>query len=225
MVFVVGGVLISAFSSKLPVYLQTLGVWAGVLIVLVGAVGIIFHLVREVRGAKLGISPMHIIIIGLCGVAISTLVAAGGIIWQARRSTSSINTDQNSQGIHKITKTSEIQPEKVATLLRLQFKGGQQAPTEIRSENVLSWYVIWSGEITITSYDKDNKPTEHKDFPKTWIIVIVFDRPVLMRQLLVEPGAPEFPRYEVKVAGANYAIVTTLGENPPAGILDIYTKD
>jgi len=126
---------------------------------------------------------------------------------------------------NEVAKTSDIKPTPVPTLIRFQFKGGKQASTAVRTENILHWYVLCGNETTITALDKHNKPLEHAVFPVTWTIILVFDVPVTMKQLLVEPGGSDFPTAEVKIVTPWYAVITTFGADPPAGLLDIYSKN
>ena len=57
------------------------------------------------------------------------------------------------------------------------------------------------------------------------MIFIIFDKPAVIRQLILQPASPDFPKYDVKILTPNYALITTFGADPPAGLLDIYSKD
>jgi hypothetical protein len=100
----------------------------------------------------------------------------------------------------QIAKTSDILATKAPVLLRLQFHVDKATPTEIRSENVLSWYVVWSGEMATEFSGADGKPMGGFRIPKSWTIFMIFDKPSIFRQLIVEPAMQDFPRYEVKQA-------------------------
>jgi hypothetical protein len=120
---------------------------------------------------------------------------------------------------HKsITKISDIEPFDVPILLRLQFHGGQVPPTEIRSENVLVWYVVWNGEAVVDF----GLPGGFR-IPKSWTIFVAFDKPSTFRQMIVQPAIQDFPNYQIKWASTTHVVITTSGDIA-AGVLDIYSK-
>ena len=123
-----------------------------------------------------------------------------------------------------IEKISEIAISKISTHLRLNFVGGQRAPIEMRSENVLSWYVIWSGDVDITFSNAKGEKERPFEVPKTWVILLIFDRPTIIRQVVIEPASLDFPRHEIKFVSSIAMIATTFGADPPPGIVDIYVK-
>ena len=124
----------------------------------------------------------------------------------------------------EITSVSGITPKNVQTLIRLQFRGGQQAPIEIRAENILNWYTVWGGKAEIDFSDDKNNTLKSMELPTTWVLFVSFDKPISYRQIIVEPASIDFPRYEVKSATPFHVIITTFGKDPPRGLLDIYTK-
>jgi hypothetical protein len=71
--------------------------------------------------------------------------------------------------------------------------------------------------------EKENKINILQGLPNTWVILILFDKPTAMKQLIVEPASSGFPAHEIKWLTNNYVIITTFGVDPPAGILDIYS--
>jgi hypothetical protein len=154
-----------------------------------------------------------------------------GLRWLERRQDGSASkTDVEAQsavvpGILAITKTSEIPATKVPTQIRYQFVGGKRSPTSTRMENILQWYVLWGPEVTLREFGGQNHPAGEVQFPTSWAIFLVFDKPVLGEQLIVEPASAAFPRTEVKQFTPYYALITTFGDDPPAGFLDIYVKN
>jgi hypothetical protein len=133
-------------------------------------------------------------------------------------------SEEDAQKVHAQIKISELSPERAPFLLRLEFVDGGSAPKEIRSENVLSWYVAWSNELNVRGLSADGKEMDGFKIPKAWTIFIVFDKPSAYRQVLVQPAMKGFPSYEVKWMGSVYAVIQT-SSDIPSGILDIYSKD
>lgn len=167
------------------------------------------------------LSPLVLVVFGTCVFILKHV----GWIGLSTKKIDQIPLSVSGTSVLAIKKISEIATAKIPTSLRMQFRGGQQAPTEVRAENILSWYVVWTGHGDFAFRDKDNKVLQEIKLPRTWVIFLVFDNPVTMRQLIVQPAAQNFPRYEIKIVTTTYAVITTFGEDPPPGILDIYTKD
>lgn len=119
-------------------------------------------------------------------------------------------------------KLSEIEGGKAETFLRLDFQGGQQAPIEIISKNILYWYTIWSGRVTIDGMMRPDGKEATFVAPSTWVIYICFDEPVKLKQFILKPASENFPRWEIKQQNIFAVIITTFGDDPPRGIVDFY---
>lgn len=133
--------------------------------------------------------------------------------------------EYNNVILHTTSPTiSQLKPGQTETFLRLKFRGGQIEPLEVKAVNILQWYVVWSGNAIYEIRDKKNIVKDTIQFPRTWVVYLLFDAPILMRQLIVEPSMPSFPRYEIQIATSNFAIITTFGDDPPIGLLDISAK-
>lgn len=77
----IGGVLLTAFAHRLPKGYQTLGLCAGLAVLLVAGLGFVLHVMKEWRGGT-AVEPFDVTVLGLGGVAFFSLVALGGLIWQ-----------------------------------------------------------------------------------------------------------------------------------------------
>ena len=131
------------------------------------------------------------------------------------------SSDRPSKSIEKI---SDLVIGGEPAVLKLNFVGEQKAPHEVLRNNVLFWYVVWSGKIDIGFYDENRNllPSDSTSLPIIWILVVVFDKPVSLKQLIAHASSSDFPPIEVKIVTRNLAIITLYGNNP-MGIVDIYS--
>ena len=88
----------------------------------------------------------RLLVVAVLGAAV-LVMATEGLRWLNGRenvinAVGNIDRTDNGGSVPAATKLSEITPVKIPVVLRLQFRGGQQAPIEVRSENVLSWYTV-----------------------------------------------------------------------------------
>lgn len=120
-----------------------------------------------------------------------------------------------------VAKVSDLKPELTPVELLLQFHGGPNAPTELRSENVLQWYTLWNAEFNSFFTNEDRSQREKVfSMPRTWTIFVLFDKPAKFKQITVLFGSDNGPGFEVKSQNAFTAIITSNGDIP-AGVLAI----
>ncbi len=146
----------------------------------------------------------------LTGIGFGVLLFgfAAGLIVADRRNGNS-NDDDDVQSIN--------------TSLRAQFYGDSRTPTEVATDNVKSWYALWSPSALVMFKDAGDNEVGRQVFPKSWNIFVLFEKPTKYRQLVVSFDSPGFPPYEVKQSGQTWAIVSVAGDIP-AGVLQIYAK-
>jgi hypothetical protein len=117
----------------------------------------------------------------------------------------------------------DVEATEVNTVVRIQFYGDQQIPTEIARENIASWYALWSPSASVTLKDAAGNDVERHLFPKNWNIFVMFAKPSKYRQIIVSFDRPGFPPYEVKQSSDRWAIINVSGDIP-LGIMQIYAK-
>jgi hypothetical protein len=88
----VGGVLLSAFADRLPEGLQTLGLVAGIVLIVFAGLAMALQYVRRRRGGKI-VSPSDLITIGLGGIALCALIALAGVLLLRFQQASGHNAD------------------------------------------------------------------------------------------------------------------------------------
>ena len=169
----------------------------------------------------------RLLVVGIVG-AIILIALTEGLRWLgARESGITVAAKGSEVGdgtASPLDKISDLSASKNSVSLRLQFRGGKQVPIEVSSENILSWYVVWNGGAQLSEKDEHHADVNFFQLPSAWTIFVLFNKPSEIRQLLVQPAASNFPHMEIKILTVNYVILTTFGEDPPPGILDIYSK-
>lgn len=71
--------------------------------------------------------------------------------------------------------------------------------------------------LTVTISPSGQPPEERVSL---WIIFLTFDKPVAFKQLRIDGGAAQLPRFEVKDAGPRHAIIVFMGDIP-ASVIEI----
>lgn len=126
---------------------------------------------------------------------------------------------------HEILKLSDLPASASPILLRLQFSGSRGiSPIELRSENILGWYVIWTAETIVTFENDAGASAGGFQVPKTWSFFVIFDKPAIFRQLIVQFSHPDKVGFEIKCSTSYFAIITS-NNDVPSGILDIYSAE
>jgi hypothetical protein len=106
-----------------------------------------------------------------------------------------------------------------ATNLRLRFSGKTEKPSEVRADNIESWYTLWTPRATASSEAMGTLA-----IPENWAIFVVFKSLTDFRELDVSFSNPGFPQWETKQRTARFAIIS-IGGPIPAGDLEIYAKN
>lgn len=106
--FIVGGALMSTFSGRLPDNWQDVGLYAGIAIVILGALATLLHFINEWREKhgkeRMTLEPSHLIAVGL-------FIALAGVCWQifSPSMPASQVTDLQSQVLDAQSKLTKLQ--------------------------------------------------------------------------------------------------------------------
>jgi hypothetical protein len=107
------------------------------------------------------------------------------------------------------------------TNLRLRFSGKQEAPIEVHSDNIESWYTLWSPSATVSTNDANMIPLSIIAVPEYWVVVVIFKQRILYRQMVLSFSNPGFPMYEIKKSSNRYVLISISGPIP-FGHLELY---
>jgi len=111
-----------------------------------------------------------------------------------------------------------------AALVRIQFFGTDQLPTEVRRENIADWFAYYAPSVRATyKSTEDGKDKVFAAIPKTWAIFVVFDKPTIYREVTVGFSAPGLPIYDV-MQRTQRSVIASFRSDIPAGTLEIATK-
>jgi len=111
-----------------------------------------------------------------------------------------------------------------SALLRLQFFGDDRIPTEIRSENVTTWFAYFTPRIKAESKDAaTGKVSPLFETSKVWVLFLTLDKPTNYREVTVGFSAPGLPIYDVMQSTPRSIVVQFRGEIP-TGAIEISTK-
>lgn len=104
-------------------------------------------------------------------------------------------------------------PKRIPTYLKIQFNNGKAMPLLISEANIWNWYTV----AQILEMEDANK---NKTVIKTWIIYLVFDQAVIMKQLKIDFGGATVPYHEVKNLTTRSAIIA-VNENIEGTVVEI----
>ncbi len=124
-----------------------------------------------------------------------------------------------------VTRAIDVQTSasRIRTLLRVRFSGKLEAPVELESDNIESWYTLWTPSALVSFKDTHQTQQPLVRVPTNWAVFVIFKKPSTYRQLNVSFSSTGFPMWEVKAAHTAYAIINVSGDIP-AGDLEIYAK-
>jgi hypothetical protein len=149
--------------------------------------------------------PRAVAVSGL-GLGVGLLVFAAGMIAGGSRR-------------HDIA-VATAQP--IKTSLRLQCYGDDRIPTLLLKENVYHWFTLYSASREVTLVNDQQQALLTTGMPKTWTILMLFERPALYSETKVLfSGAAPLPPYEVKSHTDRHVLVHFMADLP-AGELEIY---
>jgi hypothetical protein len=99
----------------------------------------------------------------------------------------------------------ELTSSSVPTELRLQFNGGNILPSGIELKNIWRWYAL---DTIIEFVDpKGNKKTE-----RMWTLFLTYEKPIAVKEVLVDSNGSPLPIYEVKDSNSHSAVVVFSGD-------------
>jgi hypothetical protein len=110
--------------------------------------------------------------------------------------------------------------EAAGAYLRLRFHGDMRAPTAIRSTNIANWFVYNSPQILLQEDAPDGSRRVVAQNPPTRTILIIYDRPTEVDQIVVGINAPGLPAYQV-LQSTKRGCVVTFTDQIPAGELEL----
>jgi hypothetical protein len=110
-------------------------------------------------------------------------------------------------------------PQAIATSVRLQFHPNSIIPTCLNMQNIFYWYAL------CTMFNIQEGPSKQYEQgrilqTKQWIIFLMFDTPVELKQIVVDGHGAQLPLVEVKDRGVRHAIIVISGDVGGA-LLDI----
>jgi hypothetical protein len=110
--------------------------------------------------------------------------------------------------IYRLTNSptnAELTSSSVPTELRLQFNGGNILPSGIELKNIWRWYAL---DTIIEFVDpKGNKKTE-----RMWTLFLTYEKPIAVKEVLVDSNGSPLPIYEVKDSNSHSAVVVFSGD-------------
>jgi hypothetical protein len=110
-------------------------------------------------------------------------------------------------------------PRSIPTSLRLQFNPNSLIPTCLDIHNIANWYSMRHSFIVNELPTKKSQQGRQQEF-RCWTIHIVFDRPITLRQVVVDTHGVQLPLLEVKDRSTRHAIILISGDIP-AAVMDI----
>ena len=123
-------------------------------------------------------------------------------------------------GTSRADKVSDLEPAITPIELMLQFHGGPNVPTELRSENILHWYVIWNVDFNSFISNEEGRTERTFSVPRTWVLFMSFNKPTKFKQMTVRFSSSGELGFEVKMQTPFAAIIASNGDIP-AGILEL----
>lgn len=115
----------------------------------------------------------------------------------------------------RVGKQSAETPEAVETHLRLQFNQIGVLPVALDQENVRNWYAHYNHfELAyLPPATKKNQPVAPvTEVVRAWAVFVLFARPTLVKQVVVEANGGNIPLYEIKQQSDRYFIVSFSGD-------------
>jgi hypothetical protein len=102
-------------------------------------------------------------------------------------------------------------PKAIPTSVRLQFHPNSINPTNLHLENIWSWYALRHSFIVHEGPSKQFKQGREIE-SRQWTIFLVFDKPVALKQILVNGNGANLPVVEVKDRGPRHAVIVIAGD-------------
>jgi hypothetical protein len=99
------------------------------------------------------------------------------------------------------------QTSQLPTMLRLQFGGSNTIPIGIDQTNIWRWYAL---STTVQGFDPKKKT--FVEVAKNWTVFLVFDVPIVFKQILVDANGARLPNCEVKDSSNRSAVVVFGGD-------------
>ncbi|MEQ9519472.1 MAG: hypothetical protein RLN89_08530 [Parvibaculum sp.] len=108
-------------------------------------------------------------------------------------------------------------------MLRLEFHGDVQIPTAVDRENIYSWFALYGESRQIIANDANGNKIAGAEIPSSWIVSVVFERPVNFHQVATSFSTAALRVCEVKQAN-DRAVLIYLEGPVPQGNLEIRTR-
>jgi hypothetical protein len=102
-------------------------------------------------------------------------------------------------------------PQAVPTSVRLKFHPNSITPTNLHIENIWYWYALCTTFNVIEAPNKQHKQGRTIE-TKQWTLFLMFDKPVAIKQILLDGNGVQLPQYEVKDRGPRHAIIIISGD-------------
>ncbi len=113
---------------------------------------------------------------------------------------------------HSINSTKNaVDAKPIPTSVRLQFHPNSIIPTSVHVENIWYWYTLCN-MFTANEAPTKKNPSGNKITLKICSVFIVFDKPVSVKQILVDGNGAVLPLVEVKNSGPRHAVITISGD-------------
>ena len=124
--------------------------------------------------------------------------------------------EQANQQVNQRANLVGVVPAAITTGIRLQITAGTGNAVALDSANIWRWYLF--RQLGPNVAKKGQPPVQHIT---STMLFLLFDKPVAIKQFLVNAGSTALPRYEVKDRSPRHAIIYFMGAIPPATILEI----
>jgi hypothetical protein len=110
-------------------------------------------------------------------------------------------------------------PKSIKTSLRLQFQPNSINVTSLHLQNIWCWYAYRYSTL-VFEVPSAQFPQGRQIEVRQWSIFLVFDKPVALKQILVNPNGATLPTVQVVDRGPRHAFIIVPGDIG-AAIVDI----
>jgi hypothetical protein len=122
-------------------------------------------------------------------------------------------------GVARLRGLGSLAPRAIPTSLRLQFHPNSVTPTCLDLHNISNWYALRQSFV-VTEAPSPQFPQGRQIETRAWTILIVFERPVAMKQVVFDAHGAQVPVVEAKDRSTRHVVIYISGDMPGA-VLDI----